>query len=618
LAVNLKKKYLFFPGISINVSSDYFGNNKGALIFIIICFSLLIIRVGYLQVVKGIYYRELSENNRLRFTEIIPYRGRILDCDKKVLVDNRPSFNLIVIKEDCKDIKNKLEKVSKLLNIPLVSLENIVKDANQKGMPGFAQITLVSDLTWEQVALFENYRYDFAGLSIIVESKRNYHPDGFASHLIGYLGEIEERELKSNLFKDIKKGEIVGKTGLEKEFDEELRGIKGLQQKEVNSVGRVIKVLHTIPPKSGKNLILTINSKLQAIANKELTDKAGAIVAIDPRDGALLAFASAPSFSQNFFICGFNSKAWNSLLCDPLKPLQNKVTQGQYPPGSTFKVITAMAGFYAGLISAEEYINCPGFVYVGRHKSRCWRRYGHGPVNFHKSLVESCDVYYYQLGLKMGVDHLSRISRMFGFGDKTGFGLQPESKGLVPSSEWKMARYGVPWQKGETVSVAIGQGFLLVTPLQLAVAYAAIANGGKIYMPYVVNSIQDIEGQIVSSKPRLKRILKFPENAREHILKGLSGVVNESHGTGWACRLKDINVGGKTGTAQVIRLLEKYDGKKEEDVPYKYRDHAWFVAMAPIENPEIVIVVLVEHGSHGASFAYIAREMLKAYFVKGS
>ena len=364
---------------------------------------------------------------------------------------------------------------------------------------------------------------------------------------------------------------------------------------------------------------MTINSKLQAVANQELAGKAGAIVAIDPRNGAVLAFASAPSFSQNLFICGLNSKAWNSLLNDPLKPLQNKVTQGQYPPGSTFKVITAMAGFSADLISAEQYINCPGFIYVGRHRSRCWRRYGHGLVNFHKSLVESCDVYYYQLGLKMGIDHLARISRMFGLGKQTGFCIQPEAKGLVPSSEWKLARYGIPWQKGETVSVAIGQGFMLVTPLQLAVAYAAIGNEGKIYTPYVVDSIQNIEGGVVShAKPQLKRIIKFPEGAREHILKGLAGVVNESHGTGWACRLQNITVGGKTGTAQVIRLLKKYEGKKEKDIPYKYRDHAWFVAMAPIENPEIVVVVLVEHGSHGSSCAPIARKILKAYFVEGS
>jgi penicillin-binding protein 2 len=439
-----------------------------------------------------------------------------------------------------------------------------------------------------------------------------------AAHLLGYIGEINTKELQREAYADCRPGDLIGKFGVERSLETYLRGERGGRQVEVNANGQVVRVLQTVPARNGHDVFLTIDSRLQQRAEELLRDSAGAAVALDPNTGEILALASSPAFDQNDFITGLSRDKWNALVNNPLRPLENKAIQGEYPPASTYKIITAMAGLQEGVITESDTLFCPGFYHFGNRNYRCWRRGGHGSVDMIRAIAESCDVYFYQVGQRLGIDRLAWYAKAAGLGSRTGIELDHEGNGLVPSAAWKKKRTGIPWQPGETLSVAIGQGFNLVTPLQMAVFSASVGNGGLRYRPTLVRKVVSWDGRtVLENTPRLAGRLPVSAATLERVQKGMWEVVQGERGTARIARLKETDVSGKTGTAQVVNR-ETVEEREEGDKVHHYKDHAWFIAYAPSENPRVAIAVIVEHGEHGSSAAApVARELIKTYLEEG-
>lgn len=580
---------------------------------IITLVGIIALRLWFLQVIRGEEFKRLSENNRIRLETIPPCRGQIYDRNGVLVVDNRPSFNLCVESEDIRNKDNLVFRLSHLLGCEASEIEG--KIGTSQNRPPFKPTYIKKDLTWVELSLIKMHKLDLPGVIIEVEPTRNYPLGQFASHLIGYVGEIDERELTSRKFPSNEMGDFIGKSGVERRWHDYLDGVRGGRQLEVDVLGRNLRLLGETNPHPGKNIFLTLDHRLQRLAEDLFEEKAGCIIAMNPKNGEILALASSPSFDPNAFAKGITIDEWKSLITNPLHPLENKAFQGQYPPGSVFKIVVATAALEEKVLSLNTQILCRGRYRCGNRIYRCWRRGGHGTMDFHTALVQSCDVFFYQVGQRLGIDKIARYSRTFGLGMLTGIDLKDEKSGLVPTSHWKLERYGIPWQEGETLSCAIGQGFFLVTPLQMAVATSAVANGGVIYRPQIVRRIEDNDGKVIKEFPPIsKGLLPVSSETLSIIKDGLFGVVNEPKGTGWRARSKMVTVCGKTGTAQVVRLDEnkRHD---EKDVPYLYRDHAWFVAFAPKEDSEITVVVLLEHSGHGGAVAApLAKEIIEEYF----
>ncbi|MDW7772715.1 MAG: penicillin-binding protein 2 [Desulfobulbaceae bacterium] len=585
-------------------------------VVIITFFAILISRLWFLQIQQGEFYSSRAENNRVRYVEVAPPRGNIYDSTGREIVTNRPSFNVVLSRDDNRLDVDLLKKVASYLELDVSILLDRIRE--MAGTPGHIPVRLAEDIDWEKVALIENNRMELPGVRIEVLPLRVYHYENYASHLIGYLGEISDKELAQAEEPDIYRGgDMVGKMGLEKLMEKHLRGEKGREYMEVNALGFEQQYLKGLEPLPGGDLHLTINMELQQAAEQIMAeeDKAGSVVAIEVNSGRVLAAASAPPLKLDEFIGGISLKAWNALLEDPRHPLLNKTVQGQYPPASTYKVVTALAGLAEKVIAPESIIYCPGHYRFGNRTYRCWKRGGHGAVDLKRALSESCDVYFYQVGQRLGVDRLASYAVRLGLGKKTGVNMEHEKSGLVPTSDWKKRRYNVPWQDGETLSVAIGQGFDLATPIQVCLMTSALASGGTLYKPGLVESIRDPDGRIIEKfEPQVSERFVGQGKNMKLVREGLVEAVNGKKGTGKPARLKNIVVAGKTGTAQVVKL-KQFQHLKEEDIPYQYRDHAWFTCFAPAENPEIAVTVLVEHGLHGGSGAGpVARKVLEAYF----
>ena len=450
-----------------------------------------------------------------------------------------------------------------------------------------------------------------------VNLRRHYIYGRMAAHLIGYLSEISPAELKSGSYPDSRSGDLIGKFGAEKVYENSLRGKRGGRQVEVNANGLVVRILKTVDAEPGHYVFLTIDQRLQQRTEALLDGVVGAAVAIEPGTGQILALASSPSFDQNVFVGGISHEQWDSLISNPFRPMSNRAIQGEYPPGSTYKIITALAGLEEGVIDDQTTFNCPGYYRFGNRVYRCWKKGGHGKVDIIKAVEESCDVFFYQVGQRLGVDRLAWYAKAFGLGSPTGIFLDQEAHGLIPTAAWKKKRTGIPWQGGETLSIAIGQGFNLATPLQMAVLAATVGNGGNRYRPMILSSIKLADGQILQkNEPRLTGKLPISPVNLDLVKLGLWKVVNGENGTARGSRLADIDMSGKTGTSQVISRKED-ETISEEDVPIHLRAHAWFVAYAPSEQPTIAVAVVVEHGEHGSGAAApIAREMIKTYLRK--
>jgi len=586
------------------------------IIFASAIFLFLISRLWYLQVLRGSDFQSQSENNRIRLRETAPPRGIIFDHTVNRLVDNRPAFDITIIPEDAKDLDTTMERLGRILD-----LDAETKDASRKailrGLP-FKPVPLKEDVSWEELSAVEAIRYQLPGVCVETDPKRRYLHGPLFAHFIGYLGEISDRELRSETYARYRAGNRIGQTGLEERWEFALRGHSGGRQVEVDATGRERQLMHEVDPIPGKNLYLSVRLHLQQLCREAMAGRSGAVVAMDPRDGRILAMYSSPSYDPNLFSRGISQDQWTALLRDPAHPLEHKCTQGQYPPGSTFKVITAAAALEAGVITPETVFNCPGKFRFGRRTFRCWKKEGHGTVDLHRAIAESCDVYFYEAGLRAGIEAISEMARRFGLGGKTGIHLGGEMPGLVPSKAWKRRTYHEPWYEGETVSVAIGQGPLNVTPLQMVSLYAAIANGGTLFRPIAVSRVETASGKVVAlARPDVRCEVPLSPEIYETLRRGLTGVVNDEHGTGRKALLPDVVVAGKTGTSQVVSMPKDQTEEDEENVPYARRPHAWFAAYAPAEAPEIAVAVLIEHGGHGGSAAApVARRLMEAYFQR--
>ena len=573
----------------------------GASICILFVFALLFLRLIYLQVIKGEEYRRLSEKNAVRLKSIKSSRGLIFDRNKKLIVDNRPSFNLKIVLEDAGEVKDTVEKVAQLIRVPFQELMDSIARAGKGTF--YKPIMLKTDISRNQLAIVEAHKFDLPGIHVDIEPTRHYIYRKTAAHLLGYLGQINTRELKSGRYPNVKTGDSIGRYGIEKSFEKYLQGKRGGRQIEVDANGRIIKILRTIEPVAGLDLNLTLDFDLQKTAEKLLEGKDGAVVAIDPDNGDVLVMASSPNFDQNDFIGGISHKKWNVLMTDPGKPMINKAIQAEYPPASTYKIVTSFAALEEKHIDINTTVFCPGFLRYGNRTYKCWKKYGHGEMDITDGLTQSCDVFYYQAGEKVGVDALAQYAMGCGLGKKTGITLEHERKGLIPTSAWKKKRYNESWQGGETLSIAIGQGYNLVTPLQMAVLIAAIGNGGTLYRPRIVQTIEDSQGKIVKKiESEITGGLPASKETLDIVKNALLQVVQGKRGTARGIRLKDVEIAGKTGTAQVfsVKKGEKIDFK---NLKYSLRDHAWFVCYAPAQNPVIAISVMIEHGEHGSSTA---------------
>ena len=583
--------------------------------FVIIFFIVVIItRLWFLQIHNGNNYREKADNNRVRMLDIVAPRGNILDSKGRTILTNRPSFNVVWVKEDSPDPEEIIKKLSVILNVEIAELLKKVREAADN--PRHIPILLKEDIDWKTLVYIENNHYDLPGVRIDVLPRREYLYGDLGSHMIGYLGQINQAELAARSEENYQGGDLIGKSGFEKIYEDELRGEKGSLYMEVDARGFEQRELKGKEPLPGNDLQLTVDLDLQLEAEKAMEGKAGAVIAMDVNSGRILAFASSPPVHLEDFVGGISTKKWEAYLNDIKRPLVPKTIQGQYPPGSTYKIVTALAGLAKGVITPNTVFYCSGSLYFGNRRYGCWKEGGHGAISLQRALAESCDVYFYQVGLKVGVNGLAEYANLLGLGTKTGIELEYEKSGLIPTAAWKKLTKGVPWQEGETLSIAIGQGFDLVTPLQVCQMTSAVANGGRVYKPFLVEKIIDPEGEVIQKNdPTFSHEIVGMDNYLELIRQGMVSAVNDPHGTGGAARMKGITVAGKTGTAQVV-TIEKYKSVDEKDVEYLHQDHAWFTSFAPAEKPEIAITVLVEHGGHGGSAAApVAKKIYERYFA---
>ena len=586
-------------------------------VLVIISFLVILMRVWYLQILKGEDFMGKSEQNRSRKISLPDYRGDIKDRHGKTLVNIRPSFSLYVTPEDAGDFSKSLGFLSELMEINKGKLWNDIRQS-----PSFKNVLIKRDINREEIAYIEENKMLLPGIHIKVEPLRSYVYKDFASHILGYVGEVSKGELMASKFGRYEQGDMIGKNGLEKIYESNLKGKKGFKEIEVDASGRELKTLRKLSPKAGNSLVLTLDSRVQNRLEKlmdEVSGKSpveGSVVVMKVQSGEIIAMVSKPSFDPNFFATGVSRKKWNNLVRDEKNPLQNRAVNGQYPPASTYKLVTAYAALSEKVVEPESTIFCPGYFRLGKRNYRCWKKRGHGKMNLHDALVQSCDVYFYTLGHRLGIDNLAKYANRLGLGELTGIELQGEKPGLVPSRQWKKRFKNEPWFPGETISASIGQGYNLVTPLQSVRMISTIANGGILIRPYLVKKIEDSDGKLIQEFfPVVNRNIGIDPEVLKHLKEGLRGVVHEAHGTGHRARLKNVTVSGKTGTAQVVGM-KAGEIDPEEEIPYSFRDHAWFVAFAPYEKPEVAVSVIIEHGGHGGTTAApIARKILETYFT---
>jgi penicillin-binding protein 2 len=567
--------------------------------------ALLALRLWHLQIHEGPYYRDLSENNRTRSVILEPARGLVFDRNGVLLANNVPSFSLYVTLEDVKDREALVEQLTALLGLDPTLIRNKLFVKGSKLLPR----KIKDRLTLREATIIESHRLDLPGVMIQVESQRNYLGGVTAAHVIGYVGEISPEQLERMDADDLHQGSIVGLYGVEKSFDRYLRGRAGEKSVEVDALGHEKRAAVVEKPRAGDDLYLTIDVRLQNLAEELLGVEAGAIVALDPTSGDVLAMASRPAFDPNMLSRELTPKQWDEIVQDEGRPLNNRATQGQYPPGSTFKVVMAVAALESNTMSPSSTVRCTGGYQFGNRLYRDWKAGGHGLVDLRHALVHSCDVYFYTVGQRMGIETIADYSKQFGLGHETGIELPSERVGIVPSSAWKQKAKGQPWLPGETISASIGQGYVSVTPLQMASVIGTVANGGVTFRPRLVQAVMDRTTGRLQELPAVPRgKLKISGDHLKLIQKALAEVVTE--GTAPRAKSSIVTIAGKTGTAQTAALRTG----PEKDIPKKFRDHAWFVAFAPVEAPRIAVAVLAEHMGHGGSAAApLAKAVIEAY-----
>jgi len=562
----------------------------------VVVFVFLISGFWKLQVQNPDVYSEAAERNRIKSTPILAPRGKILDRDGRVIVDNKASYSLLLNRDQIKP--EHLPAIADALQLNYVDLVNKIHRMGSR-----PQIIIKDQLTRDEIAWVESHQdvSTYPEMQLIKAWRRQYPQDGFAAHVVGYVGEISESELDSPQFIDYHQGDIIGKDGLEREYDQTLRGVDGQQRVLVDNMGHERQMENAQEAVPGKDLRTTLDLDLQSVAELSMDDKRGSVVALDPRDGEVLAMVSRPAFDPNKFTGRISRTDWDVLANDPYKPLMNRAIQAQLAPGSTFKPIMAIAGLETGVIDDQTHFHCSGGASFYGHYFACHIKRGHGDIELHRAIAQSCDVFFYNVGNRLGIDRIAKYAELAGIGHKTGIDLPNETQGTMPSTRWKMRMFRQKWYAGETISVAIGQGAVTVSPLQLAAAVGGLGDGGKWYKPHLVKA----------DRPVLLRQGNFrPENLQQ-VISGMYGVVNEG-GTGRAAYLPDVKVCGKTGTAQVASTSLTKGAKLRSALA----NNVWFVGFAPMENPEIVVVALFEHGQESYNAVPIVRDVLKAYFDK--
>ncbi len=567
-----------------------------------VLFLVLVFRVWQLQIVKGDEFKRLSTENRLRVEKMPAPRGIIFDRNETPLVKNS-AFYSVSLRPEMADEAD-IDSIARFLGLPPEEIRNKISEHESP----LVTIKLKEGLTLAETAAIEARLSDYPGLAIDVEQTRRYLYGKVGAHLIGYLGRITPRQAADTSFMGIPPQSFIGQWGVEKLYDSQLRGTPGRRVIEVDALGRQLRILEEYPPQKGNDLYLSMDINLQSAAEAAFGNSAGALVALKPDTGEVLGLVSLPSFDPNLFSRGIDPSDWERLSRSEKHPMLNRALQSQYPPGSTFKIVTAIAALETGSINPRKTVNCRGSITRGRWTFGCWKRGGHGVISLHRAITESCDVYFYNVGEETGIDNIARYARMFSLGSPAGIPLVKEKTGLVPNSQWKMRVLGEQWFLGETFNASIGQGFVLATPVQLARMMSAVANEGHVYEPSLTRldePPQDPSANAAVSEETLK-----------FVKKALEGVVNDTGGTGWAARSRVIDIGGKTGTSQVISTKKRKELERLGRMEQRFEDHAWFVAFAPEEHPEIALSVFVEHGGHGGSAAApIAKKAIEAYMA---
>ena len=589
--------------------------------FIVLAFAVLLGRFTWLQVVQREYYHTLAEANRISVVPVVPNRGLILDRNGEVLAANYSAYTLEITPSRVANLDRAIDELATVIDVSPRDRRRFKK--LQEESKNFESLPIRTRLTEEEVARFAVNRYRFPGFEIKARLFRSYPQGEVASHAIGYIGRINDADVKridaAGLATNYKGTDHIGKLGIEGAYEKELHGITGSEQVEIDAGGRAIRSLERSEPQSGDNLFITIDLKLQKIAEDAFQDFKGALVAIDPRTGEILALVSKPGFDPNLFVDGIDPQNWDALNNSPDKPLNNRALRGQYPPGSTIKPFMALAALELHKRSPDFTISDPGYFSLAgvQHRYRDWKPGGHGLVNMHKSIVVSCDTYYYGLANELGIDAIHNFLSRFGFGSRTGIDIDGELAGLDPSQDWKWQRFGQKWYAGDTVSVGIGQGYMLATPLQLAAAVATIANNGVLVHPHLLKSVQDAKSQEVrewkpDAPPQAVAVkpenLAFVRDAMVDVTK--PGGTAAQTGAG-----APYSIAAKTGTAQVVAMKqnEKYDEKR---LKQEHWDHALLIAFAPADDPKIALAILVENGKHGGTTAGpIAREVFDYYLL---
>jgi penicillin-binding protein 2 len=570
-------------------------------------FGLLGARLHYLQVTSADQYALLADENRINHRLLPPARGRVLDRHGTALARNVPIYRVRVVREQAKDVARTLHGLARLIPLSPERIEQVVAEAARRR--AFVPIAVREDLTWDEVARVAVHAPDLPGIMLDSGLLRDYPAGEMLSHVVGYVGPVSEAELTGEPLLELPEFRH-GKAGVERVYNDLLRGQAGISRFEVNALGREIKELQRREGEPGQDLELTLDLDLQRFVHQRLSGEPSAsAVVLDVQSGEVLALASVPSFDPGAFTNGLSRTAWRALLANPRTPLVNKAISGLYPPGSTFKMLVALAALEAGVVSPETEVHCPGHMDLGNHRFHCWKRWGHGIMKLIPAIAQSCDVYFYEIARRVGVDAIALMSRRFGLGEPLGLDLPGEKGGLVPDRAWKRAARNQPWHQGETLVVGIGQGYLQTTPLQLAVMTARIANGGRAIRPRLG---RPPEGLAAAAPERVQ----VSDWALRLVRQGMDEVVNSQRGTAHSSRLLDAEVAmaGKTGTSQVRRIsrAERLTGvRRNEDRPWEERDHALFVAYAPSRNPRFAVSVVVEHGGSGSQAAApIARDII--------
>jgi penicillin-binding protein 2 len=578
---------------------------------ITLVFSVLAVSFWVLQVVQHAKFEELAENNHQRTLALRAPRGVVFDRDGRVLVENRHSYSISIVRERTKDINRTIRLLAAVIGWDEARVREIVDRHRRE--PSYRPITIVLDATLAQVAAVKGRRLDFELPDVLVEQvPTRQYPETMAAHAFGYVGEVSDKDDAEA--GDLRSGDIVGQAGIEKVYNALLKGEDGAKRVVVNSVGREIRTLEKDEPTEGKRLQLTIDYDLQKAVEDafKVSGFNGAAVVLDPRDGGVLAFSSLPAYDPNAFAAGIDRAAWASLNTDDLRPLQDRAIQGRYSPGSTFKMAVALAGLEEGLITPDFHAHCAGHANFYGHDFKCWKKGGHGSIDLRHAIEQSCDVYFYTVANIVGVDKINKWATRLGLGVKSGIDLPNEVQGLVPSTEWKLQRFHEKWYAGETISVGIGQGAVAVTPVSMAVYMATLANGGTRVTPHLLSAVDDGQGWKPVPAPAPQSKVDIDPGKLQAIRDGLWMVVNAG-GTGGRARIDGYDVSGKTGSAQVISNQGRVAaGRTTKDL----RDNGWFVFFAPRDHPTIAGVIFLEHGIHGGNAASVAHHVLDTFFAK--